>query len=132
LAKVIAYVGIICSIIDGIILIIIGFNSWNGELFIGLGFGVIILGSLFSWITAWFMYGFGTLIENTESIKNNTSKESKYDQMIQEKKSGANENNNSLINKNELITMPKTENKKNWLCSTCGTENIGDGNCQNC
>jgi len=70
LSKFIAWLGIICSIIGGIVLFIIGRKVYFGsEIYIGAGFGTIIFGSLFSWISAWFIYGFGELIECNE--KNN-------------------------------------------------------------
>ena len=76
LAKVIAFVGIISSIIGGISLISqgIGINQRNwsssgGELSIFLGIASLIGGSIISWISSFFMYGFGELIEVTSEIK---------------------------------------------------------------
>ena len=76
LAKFIAWLGIIVSIIGGIILFIIGGNqSYGGGIYIGIGFATMIFGSLVSWIMAWFMYGFGELIEKTTEIEKNIRKE---------------------------------------------------------
>ena len=84
LAKIIAWVGIIASIIGGLILIVQGVkinqNSWNGSgggLLILGGLGTIIGGSILSWISSFSMYGFGELIDNSEIIKSNTSKNEK-------------------------------------------------------
>lgn len=68
LAKFIAYVGIAGSVITSFILI-------GGEA-IGTGLGVLVGGSLISWIGSWFMYGFGELIEKTTDIAKNTTKDS--------------------------------------------------------
>ncbi|MCL2079175.1 MAG: hypothetical protein FWH17_04935 [Oscillospiraceae bacterium] len=63
LAQIIAWVGIIGSVI-------IGFISLT---FIW-GIGVLIGGSLLSWILSWFIYGFGELIQKTSEIAQNTAK----------------------------------------------------------
>ena len=73
LAKVIAWFGIISSIVGGIVLFYIGGKQHYGAgIYIGMGFATIILGSLFSWIASWFMYGFGELIVKTTEIEKNT------------------------------------------------------------
>jgi hypothetical protein len=109
LAKVIAWVGIISSIIGGIILIAIGGNNrYGGGLYIGIGFGTIIVGSLMSWIFSWFMYGFGELIEKTSEIKNHLS----------------GEKHGQKNNKNSNMVTKTIEKKKhlpvNKICSKCG------------
>ncbi len=68
LAKVICWLGIIISVITGIIGII------NGtEQSIVSGVITIIFGPLASWLGSFFAYGFGQLIENTDEIRKNTS-----------------------------------------------------------
>ena len=67
LAKVICYVGIAISVIDGIVMIGFGSSS-NGDAMVGMGLAVMIVGSLVSWIGSFFAYGFGELIENTTVI----------------------------------------------------------------
>ena len=81
LAVIIAWVGIIGSIIAGIILISIGISmnnsSWSGSPGAGLiwsGIVCIIWGSLLSWISSFVLYGFGELIVKTTEIERNTSK----------------------------------------------------------
>ena len=76
LAKVIALVGIISSVFSGIGLISQGFDinqssrsGRDGELFIYLGIASLIGGSIISWISSFFMYGFGELINNSEKQK---------------------------------------------------------------
>ena len=89
LAKVLCWLGIIASVIAGILIMVVGANinasvsrsyyysssnsNSNGS-FILTGFLTMILGSLFSWIGSFFTYGFGQLIENTDYIRNNTQR----------------------------------------------------------
>ena len=68
LAKVICIVGIAISVIAGIVMIGFGSSSYNGDTMIGVGFAVMLVGSLVSWIGSLFAYGFGELIENTTVI----------------------------------------------------------------
>ena len=76
LAKIIAWVGIISSVIGGSRLISQGFDmnqsGRGGELFIFLGIASLIGGSIISWISSFFMYGFGELIKKTAAIEQNT------------------------------------------------------------
>ena len=64
LAKVICYVGIAISVVAGLGMICTGYN----DAMVGMGFAVMIVGSLVSWIGSFFAYGFGELIENTTVI----------------------------------------------------------------
>ncbi len=72
LAKVLCWVGIIASVISGIVMISNGsrsygyYNSGAGAV---AGIITIIVGSLASWIGSFFTYGFGQLIENTDAMK---------------------------------------------------------------
>jgi energy-coupling factor transporter transmembrane protein EcfT len=76
LAKILACIGIVLSISGGILMII------NAETYYGdydkvrlwSGIAIIVLGSLFSWLSSWFMYGFGELIETNVEIVKNTAK----------------------------------------------------------
>jgi membrane-bound ClpP family serine protease len=101
LAKVIACVGIIASIIGGIVLISTGTDMRRGgELYVGLGLGSMFIGTLISWISAWFMYGFGELIEKTTAIEKNTR----------------NGNFTSEVTTNALSS-------DNWICNKCNHTN---------
>jgi len=85
LAKIIAWVGISFSIIVGFVLIGIGVNyRYGGGLFVGIGFGLIFVGSLVSWVVSWFMFGFGELIEKTTEIEKNTRNGSSYNSISTE------------------------------------------------
>lgn len=57
LAKVIAWLGIIASVVVGIVTISTG-----------VGILVLILGPLFSWLSTLVLYGFGQLVENTDIL----------------------------------------------------------------
>ena len=59
LAKVVCWLGIIVSVISGII------GIANNQVLAGLI--SIILGSLFSWIGSWSIYGLGLVVEKTEN-----------------------------------------------------------------
>lgn len=63
LASIIAWIGIICSIIIGFILCF--YMTSNSFI---LGIVVAAVGSLCSWVGSFLLYGFGQLIENTDII----------------------------------------------------------------
>ena len=71
LAKAIAWIGILISLIVGVIFIIADGGWFDIEFFIGIG--VLVGGSLLSWVSSWFMYGFGELIVKTTEIANFTN-----------------------------------------------------------
>lgn len=66
LAQVICWIGIMGSIIGGIVLIA------EDDDFMVVGLAVMIVGSLFSWIGSFFAYGFGELIEKASAIERHT------------------------------------------------------------
>jgi len=72
LAVVSAWVGIIASVIIGILIIQGSFSPYFNTIAKGtvgfIGFLVIICGSLSSWVFSWVLYGFGDLIEEVKEI----------------------------------------------------------------
>lgn len=79
LAKVLCWIGIILSVISGIIIIAGGANNsrvygYNSGPSVLTGILTIVLGCLASWIGSFFTYGFGQLIENTDNIRYNTQR----------------------------------------------------------
>ena len=60
LAKFICWLGIVGSVIAGIVLCSLHMSV--------IGFLTIVLGALLSWIGSFFIYGFGQLIENSDII----------------------------------------------------------------
>lgn len=77
LAVVVTILGIAASVVSG--LYIINDNALSGVL-------VAFIGSVFSWISAFFMYGFGELIEKTTEIAKNTKKDIKVEIVQEESK----------------------------------------------
>lgn len=74
LAKITCGLGIAASIIGAIALWMQNSN-YNPTTIIGVL--VLVLGSLASWIGSFFTYGFGQLIENTNTIHSDKSKNSR-------------------------------------------------------
>ena len=85
LAKVLCWIGIILSVISGIGIIAAsgqigssyssysyGYNSSVPALSSGsavlIGILVILLGSLFSWIGSFMLYGFGQMVDNSDTL----------------------------------------------------------------
>lgn len=66
LANVLCWVGIIAYVIAAIIMFSID------EDFIGIGFLLLFVGPFMSWISSFFMYGFGELIDKVSDIERNT------------------------------------------------------------
>ena len=66
LAKFIAWVGIIFSVLGGVLMMATG----EAAGIIG-GIAVALLGILFSWIGGFLLYGYGQLIDNTDIIVQN-------------------------------------------------------------
>lgn len=82
-AKVICWIGIILSLLAGIIFIVAGVSGEtiqakvNGttqyidsSVLIVVGIIFVILGPIFSWIGSFMVYGFGEIVDNTQAIKN--------------------------------------------------------------
>lgn len=64
LAKVVCWIGIIASVISGIVIMNQSTSYYSTIL---LGLLSIVLGCLFSWIGSWAMYGLGLVVENVEN-----------------------------------------------------------------
>ncbi len=69
LAKLLAYGGIFLSCLVGISLTlgIIADDSMNGNAFI-IGPIIVVVGSFVFWLSGFFMYGFGELVDQTTEI----------------------------------------------------------------
>ncbi len=61
LATALCYFGILCSVILGLIIASM-LSFWSG-------IAVLVIGSLVAWCASFTMYGFGTLIEDTRTIR---------------------------------------------------------------
>lgn len=85
LAKVLCWIGIICWVITGLVLMAGGSSMTyrlNGEFVransgagVVAGIMTIIVGVLVSWIGSFLLYGFGQLVEDTHAIRENTEAE---------------------------------------------------------
>lgn len=67
LAKIVCWVGIIITVIAGIVMLASG-NDISSP----IGLVLIVAGPIGSWISSFFVYGFGELIEKTTEIAENT------------------------------------------------------------
>ncbi len=67
LAKVVTWLGILGSVISGIVMIS-NANSYyrTNSALIWSGLLTIVLGSLFSWLASFILYGFGELVDNSQ------------------------------------------------------------------
>ena len=88
-------------------------NQLEG-LTIGLGFLSLIGGTLFSWISSWFLYGFGELIETNAQIAKNTAMNNRTHPLINSQMSGT----------TRQTAPPKA--KLEWNCKKCGKQNYGE------
>ena len=71
-AKVMCWIGIIASVVAGLVMIATSFSSYAPAAGIVAGILTAVLGSLFSWVGSFMMVGFGELIEKTTEIAENT------------------------------------------------------------
>lgn len=78
LAQVLCWIGIIGSIIYGIVLISASSRMRYSDNTVVAGVVVMIGGSVFSWVFSFFTYGFGELIERVQRIDNKLNGEPAY------------------------------------------------------
>ena len=113
IAKIICIIGVIGSVIYGIYMLTLG-----SEFFFS-GLLIAVVGSLGSWISSLFTYGFGVIISNTEAIKQNTEDTSKTALEIvncgsEKEKSG---NTATKVGENDFIV--KTDEHVAFKCPSC-------------
>lgn len=73
-AKVMCWIGIIASVVAGLVMIATSFSSDAPAAGIVAGILTAVMGSLFSWVGSFMLVGFGELVENTAEIAANTRK----------------------------------------------------------
>ncbi len=61
-AKFLCALGFIASVITGVIFVVMGIDY--DDFFLMMGLIIIVSGCLLSWITSWFMYAFGQLVDD--------------------------------------------------------------------
>lgn len=70
LAKVLCWIGIVISVISGIV-IMAQSNRYQSTILTGILY--IVVGCLFSWISSWALYGLGIVVEYVESNKGSST-----------------------------------------------------------
>ena len=120
LAKVLCWVGIIFSVLIAIILFIEAKEgSYRTEdLYMKLGCIYLIFGPLISWVSSFFMYGFGELIERTTEVALNT----------RHLRQATRNNKDNSLNRN---IISDSEDSHKWRCEKCGLL-INKTPCPNC
>ncbi len=122
LATILAVCGIVASIIDGVLILKLG-NGTVGSIITGIA--LIIAGPLISWVSSFFVYGFGQLIENTEVIAENSEKKS-VSESNKELKKTAVENDAVIVSKTPVKEVRKAETAeesgdyRDFECPDCG------------
>ncbi len=64
-SKFFCWLGIICSILLGIMLAVVGSNMPNGRVTVIIGIVVMIVGSFMSWVGSLITYGIGEMVQNS-------------------------------------------------------------------
>lgn len=129
LAKITCGLGIAASII-GVIALWMQNSNYNPTTIIGVL--VLVLGSLASWIGSFFTYGFGQLIENTNTIHSDNLK---IQELLKEPKE---ENASSTTEAHPTRTsqfqsIESLHSNDEWECAVCGMRNSKRTNsCINC
>lgn len=123
-ATTIAWLGIIGSIIIGIIIISEANDSYYPSATETLsGWLVIIVGSLSSWVSSFTLYGFGQLIENTDVIS------SKYVVNTPDKAQSSSNGVKSSTNSNDTISYTNLDPCLG-TCELCDKENVKVARCK--
>ena len=139
LAKVVCWLGIIGSIIYGIILIMATTTTKTVHPYIGAGIAWIILGSFASWIGSWVIYAIGEAAEAAE-VQLNTTENKIYKTFTEETKKQLRtetEANKVNVKPNEEKELAKkhniTEPGYYWICPDCGAASKTSLSiCRNC
>ena len=113
LAKATALLCAIGSVVGGIAMMA------EDEDLIGWGLLVMFGGIMFSWISTWILYGFGELIENTNSIAFNCHE---LNYKIAKSKPSEIKNSNATVINNQSGAHKKAPDATGWEC-TCGRMN---------
>ena len=121
-----AVTGIIASIIVGIVLIA---NSSHSNPTAAMGWGIMIGGSIASWLNSFILYGFGELIEKTAETKTEINNIYK---ILADNKSNSKPNSQSDVRlfqepkpaySTSAPTTKQSSSGTGWKCKECGHSN---------
>lgn len=74
LGKIVAWTGIIFSLVIGVIFIVVGMDlNVNAGVAVGIGVFILVFGPIVSWISSFMLVGFGELIEKVNEIAKNAA-----------------------------------------------------------
>ena len=128
LAEVLCWIGIIGSVITAIVLWSIASDSYDPESYILSGFLVGAIGSLFSWVSSFFMFAFGDLVDSAAQLKEkfcdapNNTPIVKEQTAVKKPDTEANHTpapvNSFVVTVPDVISVPKEKNTK--MCLACG------------
>ena len=117
LAQVVCWIGIICAVIFGFLIM------KNDEDAMFLGFIIIVIGSLISWISSFTLYGFGEIIDQLKCANEWLEKIAPDQEKIEPRKS---------YYTSSVPTVKRTANG-GWICKKCNTENSSNAQfCKDC
>lgn len=133
-AATIAWLGIIGSIIIGIIIIAEANDSYYPSATETLsGWLVIIVGSLSSWVSSFTLYGFGQLIENTDAISSEMESirrvTSKHITNASDKAQSSSNGVKSSTNSNDTVSSANLD-PCIGTCELCEKENVKVARCK--
>ena len=122
-AQIVCWLGIIGSIITGLVFIGIGSDSRNGGGIVFLGILIAIVGSIASWIGSFLTYGFGQLVENSDILVKQGNTPTNGKPLGNISTQGDCKKSVSFDN----LTKP------HWICKKCGRQNVASStSCWNC
>ena len=116
LAKVICVIGIVFSVIYGLDIMM------EGKDFVMTGLITAIVGSVISWISSFFTYGFGTLISNSEKIARNIESIDSYSEEMVKRNNQNKESNEKVKEEKKNENAKMTEEKIEIKCPSCGID----------
>lgn len=118
LAQVVCWIGIVCAIISGFVIIVNDKDSFF------LGFIIIVIGSLISWISSFTLYGFGEIIDQLKCSNEWLEKIAPGQEKTTEPRKS--------YYTSSTPTVKRTANG-GWICKKCNTENSSTAQfCKDC
>lgn len=137
-AEIMCILMIIGSIIGAIILGQI--KVWQNHSYVypyaGLAWGVFLGGIVTAFISAWLLYGFGALVENSELQANQNAEILRLLNQTNGNMNGSPKSTSEHKTSSSsfhLTSSSATSGKSPWKCRNCGTDNPGAASsCQGC